>query len=132
MVIVLGVIGVRLLLDPATWTYYTAGLLVATTLVDLAQPRRRRELPWFTIGAFVLVFLPAYIHVGPLADEAVHGGLRAAFLLVALAAALLLPGRDLIPADDSRLSHGPAHKVDAGTFPMSSRRIAAMAVEESR
>ncbi|MCU1656711.1 MAG: hypothetical protein JWO57_1367 [Pseudonocardiales bacterium] len=85
--IVLAVIAVRLLLDPATWSYYTAGLLLGTVLLDLCRTRQRRAVPWFTLGGFVCVFLPSYVHLGPLAAAPVQGILRAGFLLAALAGA---------------------------------------------
>ncbi|MDQ1719266.1 MAG: hypothetical protein QOE89_3219 [Pseudonocardiales bacterium] len=49
--IVLAVLAVRLLLDPASWSYYAAGLLVGTVLLDLCRTRRRTSVPWFTRAA---------------------------------------------------------------------------------
>jgi len=92
--ILLGVIAVRLLLDPGTWSYYTAGLLAATMIVDLVVPPRRWPLPWLTVGAFVLVYVPAYVHVGLLASQSVQGYLRAGYLLAVLLAIFQLPMPD--------------------------------------
>lgn len=85
--IVLAVLAVRLLLDPATWSYYAAGLVVGTLLLDLCRTRRRTSVPWFTLGGFVTVFVPSYVHVGPLASAHVQGVLRAGFLLAAIVGA---------------------------------------------
>lgn len=93
------VVAVRMLLDPATWTYYTAGLLATAVVVDLGLARRSRRslpVPWFTLTGALLVYLPAYVHDGPLAEEAVHGWLRAAYLVAALGAAVTVPMRDLL------------------------------------
>lgn len=95
--IVLAVIAVRMLLDPGTWSYYTAGLLTGTVLLDLCRTRQRRDVPWFSAGAFVAVFLPSYLHVGLFASPSVHGLLRAGFLLAAIAGAYTVTS-DLRPA----------------------------------
>jgi hypothetical protein len=81
---ILAVIAVRLLLDPATYSYYTAGLVLGTLLVDTNRAKQRWTIPWFTIAAVTMVYVPNYVHVGPLAAESTHGYLRAAYLLTAL------------------------------------------------
>ncbi len=85
--IVLAVIAVRMLLDPGTWSYYTAGLLTGTVLLDLCRTGQRRAVPWFSAGAFLTLFVPSYLHFGPLSSPSVHGFLRAGFLLAAIVGA---------------------------------------------
>ncbi len=85
--ILFAALGVRLLLDPGTYVYYTAGLLTGAVLVDLASDRSRA--PWFTIGAFLAVYLPNYLTFGAPWSPALHGWLRAGYLIVALIAILL-------------------------------------------
>ncbi|MCW2602386.1 MAG: conserved rane protein of unknown function [Pseudonocardiales bacterium] len=87
--VLLMVIGVRLLLDPGTHTYYDAGLVTATLLVDVLL--LRRSVPWLTAGAVAMVFVPQATLLGTPAGD---GWLRAACLIVALAvgaAAALVP-----------------------------------------
>lgn len=43
-------IAVRIATDPATWSYYTPGLVVGVLVWDLLD---RRRLPWFTIAVVV-------------------------------------------------------------------------------
>ena len=50
----LAVIATRLLLDPATKPYYTSGIAVAATVVDLWLTRRR--VPIFTASAVLLLY----------------------------------------------------------------------------
>jgi hypothetical protein len=52
--VLLAVIAARLLLDPATKPYYTSGLAVAATVVDLWLIRRR--VPIFTTAAVLLLY----------------------------------------------------------------------------
>lgn len=87
--VLLAGIAARVLLDPETYPYYTAGLLVGTVVADVTM---RRRIPYFSLSAVVFLFIPAYVHVGPLADPAVSGGLRAAFCIGALVAVAALPG----------------------------------------
>lgn len=86
------VVAVRLLLDPGTHTYYDAGLVTATLLVDVLL--LRRGVPWLTVGAVGLIFLPQSLLLGSAAD---NGRLRAGFLIVALGITLiaaLMPRRE--------------------------------------
>ena len=57
-------IAVRLLLDPQTQSYYSAGLLVGTLLFDLGT--RRFRLPWATLLAGCLIALPHSLVALPL------------------------------------------------------------------
>jgi hypothetical protein len=106
------VVGVRLLLDPGTHTYYDAGLVTATLLVDVLL--LRRTVPWLTIGAVALVFLPQSLY---LFTAAVNGQLRAGFLIIALAVALitsLAPRREYAPRTLVAPGRAAADAVHAG------------------
>ena len=48
--VLLAVVAARMLLDPQTYPYYTAGLVVAAAAVDLLRPGR--QFPLWTAGAF--------------------------------------------------------------------------------
>lgn len=105
--VLLMVVAVRLLLDPGTHTYYDAGLVTATLLVDVLLIRR--AVPWLTVGAVVLVFLPQSLLSG---SATIDGRLRAVFLIVAIAIALvaaLAPRRCYRPraAALADIVHGP-------------------------
>ena len=79
------VLAVRLLLDPGAYPYYTAGLVLATILLDVGW--RRTRWPWVSMG--VVAGLYAVRFLGPLTPpEAVLGWLRAGTLLGVLAVAL--------------------------------------------
>jgi len=84
----LAVVVARLLLDPATYPYYTAGLLLACAAVDLLTPRR--QLPLWTAAAAGLYLLD---QIGTEALSAgTLGAVRALYCLVVLAM-LVLPGQ---------------------------------------
>jgi len=79
------VLSVRMLLDPGAYPYYTAGLVLATVVVDLGW--RRTRWPWMSIG--VVLGLYAVRSLGPLTPtDEVLGWLRAATLLGVLALTL--------------------------------------------
>lgn len=82
--VLLMVVGVRLLLDPGTHTYYDAGLVTATLLVDVLL--LRRAAPWLTVGAVALVFVPQSLLIG---SAAANGQLRAGFLIIAIGTSLI-------------------------------------------
>jgi len=74
-----------MLLDPGTYPYYTAGLVLATVAVDVAW--RQTRWPWVSMG--VVAGLYAVRFVGPLTPtNELLGWLRAATLLAVLAVAL--------------------------------------------
>ena len=81
----LGVVAVRLLIDPGSHTYYTAGLLLAAFVFDLTCTRR--VLPWATVMGFVGVFAP-HLLLGAADDAGVRGLSR----LVTCVALILLTG----------------------------------------
>jgi len=84
----LAVVVARLLLDPATYPYYTAGLLLACAAVDLLTPRR--QLPLWTAAAACLYL---FDQIGTAALSAgTLGAVRALYCLVVLAM-LVLPGQ---------------------------------------
>lgn len=79
------VLSVRMLLDPATYPYYGAGLVLATVLVDLGV--RRTRMPWLS----TVVVAGTYVlrHLGPLTPtDPQLGVLRAVVTLAVLAVAL--------------------------------------------
>jgi hypothetical protein len=79
------VLGVRMLLDPGAYPYYTAGLMLATVLVDVGW--RKTRWPWVSMG--VVCGLYAVRYLGPLTPtDEVLGWLRAVTLLGVLAVAL--------------------------------------------
>lgn len=76
---VLGGFGVRLLLDPGTWSYYTPGFVFAAVAWDLLASRSR--FPLATAAATVLLAPPWVV-----ADV----GLRARYRLIVCAAAIVV------------------------------------------
>ena len=79
------VLSVRMLLDPGAYSYYTAGLVLATVVADLGW--RRTRWPWMSIG--VVLGLYAVRSLGSLTPtDEVLGSLRAATLLGVLALTL--------------------------------------------
>lgn len=77
--VLLGVVATRMLFDPATKGYYTAGLIAATALLDLVELGRRA---WLTYAATLFLFIPNYI-LGTY--PVLRGILRAAVLLSMIA-----------------------------------------------
>jgi hypothetical protein len=79
------VLAVRMLLDPGAYPYYTAGLVLATVVVDLCW--RRTRWPWVSMG--VVAGLYVVRSLGPFTPtDEVLGWLRAATLLGVLAVTL--------------------------------------------
>jgi hypothetical protein len=79
------VLATRMLLDPSTYPYYTAGLVLATVVVDVVW--RRTRWPWVSMG--VVLGLYAVRNIGPFTPtNETLGWLRAATLLGVLAVAL--------------------------------------------
>lgn len=79
------VLGVRVLLDPATYPYYAAGLVLATVLVDLGV--RRTRWPWLSIVVVAGTYVPR--HLGSLTPtDPQLGVLRAVVSVVVLALAI--------------------------------------------
>ena len=83
--VLLVVIALRMLLDPATKTYYEAGLMVGTAVFDLALAVS--AFPIVTLSAFVAVYLPDYAF----AHAPMVRGLERTAALLALIAVGLLP-----------------------------------------
>lgn len=91
----------RLLLDPATKSYYEAGLVVATAVYDLAL---LCPVPWLTLAALLTVYLPnTAATVVPGDSSLLRAVLRAAFVVVAPLVALLRP----VPATTVALPFPP-------------------------
>jgi len=79
------VLAVRVLLDPGAYPYYTAGLVLATVVVDVGW--RQTRWPWVSMG--VVGGLYAVRFLGPLTPtNAELGWLRAATLVALLTVAL--------------------------------------------
>lgn len=79
------VLAVRVLLDPGAYPYYTAGLVLATVVVDVGW--RQTRWPWVSMG--VVGGLYAVRFMGPLTPtDPELGWLRSATLLAVLAVSL--------------------------------------------
>jgi dolichol-phosphate mannosyltransferase len=91
----------RLLLDPATKTYYDAGLIVAAAVFDVMV--LGGIVPWLTVLAFVLFYLPG---IALTTEPDLRAALRAVFLLGAAAAAIALPTRAVAGAGRSPAAAG--------------------------
>lgn len=94
--VLLGALAVRLLLDPGTHTYYTAGLLLAALAFDVAGTSW--TMPWTSLTGFVLLFVPHLVLAEPGLAVA-RGWLRAGctvglIVLVTLAPTALLRRRN--------------------------------------
>jgi len=83
----LAVVAARLLLDPATYPYYTAGLLVACAAVDLLTPYRRLPLWTAAAAGFYAVEQLGTVLLAP----GTLGAVRA-FYCLAVLTLLVLPG----------------------------------------
>jgi hypothetical protein len=78
-------LAVRMVLDPGAYPYYTAGLVMATVLVDVGW--RRTRWPWVSMAVVAGLYLVRCL--GPLTPtNEVLGWLRAATLLGVLAVTL--------------------------------------------
>lgn len=77
--VLLAVVATRMLFDPATKGYYTAGLIAATALLDLTGSSKRA---WLTYTATLFLFLPNYFFGN---YPVLRGALRAAVLLSMIA-----------------------------------------------
>ena len=100
--VLLVVIALRMLLDPATKTYYEAGLMVGTAVFDLAWAVS--AFPIVTVSAFVAVYLPDYaIANAPM----VRGMERTTALLASIAVGLLLPHHPIRDPDRAAPAGAP-------------------------
>jgi len=96
-------IAFRVFIDPATWTYYTAGVVLGALVWDLLGSWRK--IPVWTVVTFLLLSEATLL----VDDPVLRGGLRA---FVCLAALLLLFGRDVFStpffptARDVHSAHG--------------------------
>lgn len=85
-------LGVRMLLDPATYPYYEAGLVLATLLVDLGL--RRTRWPWLSMLVLAGTYVPRHLAALTPTDPQL-GALRAVVTVVVLASALGLDPRSV-------------------------------------
>lgn len=100
------VLAVRMLLDPGAYPYYTAGLVLATVLLDVGW--RQTRWPWVSMG--VVLGLYAVRYLGPLTPtNEVLGWLRAATVLGVLAVALGPDWRDHPVGDRGRRSRSAGY-----------------------
>ena len=73
------VIAVRLMLDPAVYSYYTSGLMAMTMAYDVVS--RRRTFPWATASVLIFLYLPSILVRSVPSASAYAGDLRAAYLI---------------------------------------------------
>jgi hypothetical protein len=86
--VVVVVVAARLLLDPAVWSYYDAGLLAGAVLCDLLLLAAR--MPVLSVSAVFVFYLPMFVlHDRP----QLYGAIRTAFLLALIAGLTGLPDR---------------------------------------
>lgn len=104
--VLLAGLAVRLLLDPGTHTYYTAGLLLAALVFDVTTSAWR--VPWTTFAGAVLLLLPHLVAAGPGLASA-RGAARAVATLAAVALAVAGPGSRFDP-DPDRPAGGPPRR----------------------
>ena len=83
---VLLVVGVRVVLDPGAYSYYTAGIVVGALLWDVLGSRNR--LPWWTVTATVTLFVTHWLPLTPLSQAVIRVVFVAACVLM-----LALPRR---------------------------------------
>ncbi len=86
--VLLIVVAIRLLLDPATKNYYDAGLTVGTAVFDVAAGVGL--LPIVTIGSILLVYVPSYALA---TQPETRGIVRTIGLVLILATTFLAPMR---------------------------------------
>ncbi|HEY4992335.1 MAG TPA: hypothetical protein VII33_09665 [Nakamurella sp.] len=100
---VLVVIALRMLFDPATKTYYEAGLVVGTAVFDIALAVS--VYPIASLAAMLTVYLPAVVVPE---EPTVRGLLRTAGLTALICVGLAIPRRpDRMPVIDAAIG-GPA------------------------
>jgi hypothetical protein len=85
--VVLLVVAARVVLDPGTNIYYTAGVAVGALLWDVVGSQMR--LPWWSAATVVTLFASRWIPV----SGRTHGWLTLAFFVVTVGALALAPGR---------------------------------------
>ncbi len=81
------VVAVRMLLDPGTYPYYTAGLLVAALVLDLRE-RDHRLVPRYALG--VAVWLVACAVLNAMTLPVIAGYVRATYLVASLVMVVLV------------------------------------------
>jgi hypothetical protein len=90
--VIAAVVAVRIATDPATWSYYTPGLVIGVLIWDLLD---RRRLPWATV-AVVLGLAPTWL----VPSETMRGILRLAVALAVVVWAFRRPPSTTDPACD--------------------------------
>jgi hypothetical protein len=81
--VIAGAIAVRIATDPATWSYYTPGLVAGELIWDFLD---RRRFPWITLIA-VVALAPTWL----VPSETARGVLRLAVTLAVLLWAFVRP-----------------------------------------
>jgi hypothetical protein len=93
--VIAAAVAVRIATDPATWSYYTPGLVIGVLIWDLFD---RRRFPWATLAA-VLGLAPTWL----VPSDAARAALRAAVAVAVVVWALLRP-----PASEPASRNGQA------------------------
>ncbi|MEP7048343.1 MAG: hypothetical protein ABI949_16750 [Ilumatobacteraceae bacterium] len=88
-------IAMRIAVDPATWSYYTPGLVVGVLIWDLLDGRR---FPWITLVA-VVALAPTWL----VPSDAARGALRLAITLAVLVWAFGRTPTPATPVDEPQL-----------------------------
>ncbi len=111
--VLLVAVAVRVMLDPSVYAYYTSGLVLAAVTFDLLATRLL--LPWATLGAVVLVYLPRLWLLLGHGGQSTAGLLRLGYTVGAVMAVLALPRSRLWPAarPDGAQGRGPATRPPA-------------------
>jgi hypothetical protein len=105
-VLVVG-IAARLLLDPSTYSYYTAGFLIACVAFDVTLSIYR--MPWLTISAITFLYLPNLLVIALPPTAHAAGMIRAVYLMASIAYALFSPTRAPRRSNVSRLRTERGH-----------------------
>ncbi|HET9188303.1 MAG TPA: hypothetical protein VFN80_10125 [Acidothermaceae bacterium] len=97
------VIAVRLILDPAVYSYYTSGLMAMTMAYDVIS--RRRTFPWTTASVLTFLYLPSIFVRSVPSASSYSGDLRAAYLICLLG--YLVVARIRAPSEPPAGPHHP-------------------------
>jgi hypothetical protein len=91
----------RVALDPATWSYYWAGVVLGALVLDILGARR--PIPWWTVAAFLVVASADELGLG----DSGQAPLRVGFALAVLAAGLAPKQPVDVNAETSTRPHVP-------------------------
>jgi hypothetical protein len=88
--VIAAAVAVRIVTDPATWSYYTPGLVIGVLIWDLLD---RRRFPWATL-VVIVGLAPTWL----VPSDGVRAILRAAVSVAVVGSAFLRPPDTAIPA----------------------------------